>query len=479
MAEEQKEVYENSKFIMASYGSRELFGQWVGAAFGFTVFFFYEVVIGLNVILAATAYTIWNVWNAINDPLVGYMMEHHQFFWEKKTGFRRLPFILSCGILWLVCYVVIFLVPLDWDPIKDQWAIFAWYVTSLVIYDLVATLFDVNCQSLYPDKFRGLNERRTVEGFGTILGIIGLVLAAVIPPMFIITGEAITYRTAAMATLIIGIFLFILVLPGVFENKKIREIYKQQREAASHETPQGFFTTAKVALTNRRFVSKIILFFGYQVGAVMLETSALYVSTYLLDAGASFVTILYASILIGALVTTPVWMFYSKKVNNNKKISVIAGFGMFLAFLPMIFVTDITGWVISLLLFGISLGGQWFMDPPTMGDVLDDIAVKTGKRDPGIYYGYQSLIIKIGQSFIAITIAIVHTLTNFVAGAPSLSEERALSPTPDLALFGIRIHSAIVPAILVLICTFLFWKFYDLTPEKILANKAKLKEMGI
>lgn len=387
--------------------------------------------------------------------------------------------MISCGILWLFCYLLIFLVPLDWNPIKDQWLIFLWYVSSLVIYDLVSTLFDVNAVSLYPDKFRGLNERRTVQAFGTILGIIGLVLAALIPPMFITTGVAITYRNSAMATLLIGLFLFLLIVPGLYENKRIREQYKHQRELSKEEKPKGFFTTVKIVLTNKKFDAKMILFFGYQVGAVMLETSALYITTYLLDAPAYVVTIIYATMLIGALVSTPIWMVISKRANNNRKISLIGGFVMFIAFIPMIFVVDLLGWLICLIIFGISLGGQWFMDPPTMGDVLDDIAVKTGKRDPGVYYGYQAFFIKLGQTTIAVTIAIVHTLTGFVAGAPSLALLMAMSPTPELALFGIRIHSAIVPAILVLITTLIFWKWYDLTPDKVIDNKAKLKDLGI
>ncbi|HME52188.1 MAG TPA: MFS transporter [Candidatus Lokiarchaeia archaeon] len=475
----QKENYENSTFIRASFGAHELFGQWVGAAFGFTVFFFYEAVIGLNTILAALAYTIWNIWNAVNDPLVGYMMEHHKFFWEKKWGYRRMPFLISCGILWLVCYLTIFLVPLNWNPVSDQWLIFAYYVTILVVYDLVNTLYDVNAVSLFPDKFTGLNERRSVTGFGTTLGIVGLVLAAIIPPMFITTGVASTYRNSAMATLLIGLLLFGFILPGLWETKNVREKYRLQREAAATAPPQGFLRTVKTVFENRRFVCKIILFFGYQVGTIMLETSALYVVTYLLDAPASYVTLLYASILLGALISTPVWMHFSKKVNNNRKLSIIAGFMMSFALIPLVFITGTIGWMISLMAFGVSLGGQWFMDPVTMGDVLDDVAVKTGKRDPGVYYGYQALIIKLGQSTIAVTIAIVHTLTGFVAGAPTLAQMLILSPTPDLALFGIRIHSALVPAILIFVATLLFWKFYDLTPDKVASNKAKLKEMGI
>jgi len=114
-----------------------------------------------------------------------------------------------------------------------------------------------------------------------------------------------------------------------------------------------------------------------------------------------------------------------------------------------------------------------------LADVLDDIAVRTGKRQQGIYYGFQAFFIRLGYANIAITIAIVHILTGFVGGAPSRAELIARSPTPELALFGIRIHAAIVPAILILITIIIFWRFYKLTPDKVAANKAKLEELGI
>jgi hypothetical protein len=36
-----------------------------------------------------------------------------------------------------------------------------------------------------------------------------------------------------------------------------------------------------------------------------------------------------------------------------------------------------------------------------------------------------------------------------------------------------------VPAVVVLIATLLFWKLYDLTPDKVAANKAILEERGL
>ena len=66
-----------------------------------------------------------------------------------------------------------------------------------------------------------------------------------------------------------------------------------------------------------------------------------------------------------------------------------------------------------------------------------------------------------------------------MGGAPSLKELKARSPTPELALFGIRIHAAIVPAILILVTILIFWKFYELTPDRVAANKSKLQELGL
>ncbi len=478
----EREVYAHSKLIRASYGSREMFGQWLSAAFGFMVFFYYEVVVGLDVILAATAYVLYSIWNAINDPLFGYLCEKAHMPWEKKWGLKRFPWLVLVAFPWLLSFSLVFMVPAVWNPNTnpdDNWPVFFWFLITICIYDSLNSLFDVNVLSLYPDKFQGLNERRSVQGYGTILGIVGLVLAATIPPMFITTGVRETYQTAALITTSFGMLIFILVMPGIWEDKKTKELYQKRRQMQKEQVKGSFFNSAKTVVSQTNFRAKVILFFGYQVGAVMLQYSAFYIVTYILDEEAGALTYLLGAMLLGALISVPLWVYLSKKINNNKKISVMGAIIMFFTFIPMIFVSDLLSWIIILILWGMGLGGQWFSDPPTMGDVLDDAAVKTGKREQGIYYGFQAFFIRLGYATIAVTIAIVHTLTGFVEGAPSLAELKARSPTPELALLGIRIHAAIVPAILIIITVIIFWKFYDLTPDKVAVNKAKLKELGL
>lgn len=471
--------YEYPWYIMGSYGTRELYTQWISAAFGFTVFFYYETVIGLDVKLAAAAYIIYQIWNSVNDPMTGFLMERVRFPWERKRGYKRMPFIIGGGLLWLLSYLAIFLGPTE-NPDANKWAIFGWYVVSLCLYDVFGTIFDVNAVSLFPEKFKGLDERRTVQSVGTIFGIVGLVLAATIPPLFLTTGVAATYRKSAVVTVLVGVFFFLFMLPGIYETQQVRALHRNRSQAVeSGEQSPGFFSTLKIAFSNRRFVGKIVLFFGYQVGVVMLQTSALYIVTYLLDAAPSTISLILGSMLGGALVSMPVWTVLSKKANNNRLISLLGGFLLVLSFLPMIFVQTLIGWIVSIFFFGIALGSQWFMDPPTMADVIDDAAVRTGRRDTSVYISLQSLFFKLGQVSIAAVIAVVHSMTGFVSGASDLQQLIAQSPTPELALFGIRIHSAIVPAVIALITTLLFWKLYDLTPEKVAENKRKLGESGI
>ena len=480
----EKEVYNNSLGVRVSYGTRELFGQWIFAAFGFTVFFFYEVVIGLPTVLAMTVFIIYSIWNAFNDPIIGWIMERIHMPWEKKRGVRRFPWIVIGAATWLTSYLLIYLVPSGWygSPAivaANQWLIFLWYLGTLFLYDFLCGIWDINVLSLFPDKFRGLNERRSAQGFATIFGIIGLVLAAIIPPMFITTGVAPTYITAALVTLVVGIILFLFSIPGVKESQHVLDYYKERKERGLDTKIESFFKSAKIALSNKLFVVKALFFFGYQVSAVMIQTSAFYIVTFLLDEGAGTISLLLGAMLLGSLISVPLWTFFSKKVNDNRKMGLIAGVVSVITFIPLIFAQGLIMWMIFLVFFGVGVGGQWFTDPPLLADVLDDIAVKTKKRQQSIYYGYQAFFARFSGTFIAITISVTHLLTGFVEGATTLAELTIQSPNIELALFGIRIHSTIVPSIFALLLLIIFWKFYDLTKDKVIANKEKLKELGI
>lgn len=468
---------ENSKLRMTSYGFNQFFSQWITGPFGLFVFFFYEAEIGLDVLLVGTAFFIFAVWNAINDPLVGYLMDRFKFPWEDKWG-MRFPWVILGSIPWLFTYYAIFLVPLSWDPQTDQWLIFGWALLSICLYDTLFTIWNVNALAMFPNKFRSSGERKTATGIATILGMTGIVAGSIIAPMFIIKGSPETYRTSAWISVGLGIIFFFIMLPGMIESPKMKERYKEFRKIAA-EKKEPFITTTKRVISDKRFMIKTSHFFGYQAAMVFISASAPFIITYIIKGDLETLGILMGIMLLGAFGSIPFWNYFCHKVNDNKKMSIIAGMLMVVTFIPIFFVTNFIYFIITMLIWGIGLGGQWYMDPPTMGDVLDDLAVRTGKREAAVYYGYTAFFIRLSTTVQATAFTVIHILTGFVEGIDTYDELVAASATPELAILGIRFLTAIIPAVLVLITVLMFWKWYDLTPEVVAANKIKLQEMGL
>ena len=106
----------HSKKSMASYGFGKFVNEFLNMAFGAFVFFYYEAEIGLSVWLAAFGYIIFAIWNAVNDPLIGYLVDR-PFNFTKKWG-RRFPWVLIGGVPWIFCYLLLFTPPAV-DPIGE------------------------------------------------------------------------------------------------------------------------------------------------------------------------------------------------------------------------------------------------------------------------------------------------------------------------------------------------------------------------
>ncbi|MHA1256444.1 MAG: MFS transporter, partial [Promethearchaeota archaeon] len=70
------------------------------------IFYFYEVEIGLPVLLVSLAVVIFTVWTIIVSPIVGYLTDR-PFRWSKRWGFRT-PWILITGIPSLLLFVLVF-----------------------------------------------------------------------------------------------------------------------------------------------------------------------------------------------------------------------------------------------------------------------------------------------------------------------------------------------------------------------------------
>jgi len=107
----------HSKLNMASYGFGNFMNEFVAMAFGTYAFYFYQKELELDIWLVMAGFFIYAIYNAINDPLVGYLT-NKPFKFTKKWG-RRFPWTLIGGVPFILSYILIFT-----PPSLNDWLLF-------------------------------------------------------------------------------------------------------------------------------------------------------------------------------------------------------------------------------------------------------------------------------------------------------------------------------------------------------------------
>ena len=459
-----EEFQTHSKKSTASYSVGSLASEFVQGVLAFMLFYFYEAEVGLDSLLVGLALAIYAVWDAINDPLVGYLTDR-PFKFTKKWG-RRFPWMLIAYIPMLLSFILIFSPP-SVNAQEQPMVIFGWLVFTTCLFDTLESIFTINYWSLFPDKFRLNDERRNVASYQVALGWGGVFLTFVLPPLIIVYGEIGTFGVMAWVCVAIAMAFFVFMIPGIRDDKEKVEKYLQKFE---EEGKESFFKALFETLKLKSFIAFMVLYVLYGVHIGLLTTSFLYWTNYVIQGAASDIAIVTIVEIIGALIGIPIWLKFTQKSKDNRKTMILTGGLMAILTVIFFFINSLMTMVILILIFGITFGGFWLMLSPVFSDVVDDSIATTGKRREGMYGGFRFFFSNLGRVVQALTLAFVHELTGFVEGAATQS------PT---AVLGIQIHFGIIPAIYLAVGILVFWKFYDITPEKTKEIKAKIAEMEL
>ncbi len=173
---------------------------------------------------------------------------------------------------------------------------------------------------------------------------------------------------------------------------------------------------------------------------------------------------------MGVLISVPIWVKLARKTNDNRKVMIISGILVAIFVTPLIFLENYFLIIIALFVWGLVEGGFWAMISPVSADAIDESVVRIGERKEGIYNGFIAFFARLAIAVQAVSFAFTHYLTGFVEGASNQS---------DLAIWGIPVHLALIPMIFMLFGVVVFWRLYDLTPEKVKENQLKIKQMGL
>ncbi len=447
---------------MASYGVGKFLAEFLTGGFAALVFKFYETEIGLAAGYVAAAVVLYSVWNAVNDPIIGFLTARPTRF-ASRWG-RRFPWIVVGTLSSAVAFVFVFAPPGFVINGGSQALLFVWMLVAICLYDALYSTWELNYQSIFPDRFRAESVRGKAAGIATLIGVVGVAAGAVVPTFVIRYGHAGSYLLNAGIFAGVGVLAALALFPGTRESPEMIARYLEQ-ERTRPEAP-SFGRQLRQALKERDFLAFILLYFCYQAATLSMTASIHYVGDYVL--GGRSTTLIFAGMLAGALVAVPVWLGLGKLIRGRQVLLAVSASAMSILCLPIYFARSYTGFVTALLGWGIAFGGFWLMMTPAMAEVIDEVVVKTGRRDDGIYLGFRAFAGRLAYAAQALSFWAVHAATGF-----------ATDPRSDAAVAGIRVHTALIPAVFLAIGVFLFLSVNTLNAAKAEENRKLLAARGL
>ena len=110
MAKEKRQTSGLTKKHIIGYGLGDMGGCMTFALMGSMVTRYYTNVLHVNTVILATLLLVWNIWDAVNDPMMGALMDKmfakHQ---DKRGKFR--PWLLRSTPLLAITSIVFWTVP--------------------------------------------------------------------------------------------------------------------------------------------------------------------------------------------------------------------------------------------------------------------------------------------------------------------------------------------------------------------------------
>jgi len=406
---------------------------------GAYIVLFYQTIIGLHPLLFGILWGLYAVWNAINDPLAGYLMDKKQTKWG-----RRVPYIIVGTIPFTLGFILLW-----WVPWTDQIAIFFHAFLMLFLFDLGFTLAMTAWSALYTEMYEEGEERATVVALKDTIAFVSGMLGVIITPMI---ASALGW---SLAGLIFGLSIPVTMFLSLLGTK--------ERKEYQIDKPLPLIPAFKETLTNKPFLiitlTYTILDFIFGLTMMVLPLYALFV----LEVEEGLIGVAAAGIALGLLISILFWRWiYAKK---GPKYGLLLSMGIFtLTIWPILFVNDFIGMILVMIIPGFGAGGM-LMTEPAISTAIDYDELKTGKRREGAYMGIFGFVVRLALVFTAITLATVQVLTGFESGSETQS---------PLALFGLTSLLTLVPVLGGLGALIVF-KFFPINYKNFCEQQEKLK----
>ncbi len=405
---------------------------------------FYTDVLGIAAAAAGTLFLVARVWDAVNDPLMGVVVDKT----KNRMGKCR-PYIL-----WFSLPMALFTILLFASPQLSPMMKIVYASVTYILWGMTYTIVDIPLWTLSSRMTADSNERKSLIATGRIFNVIGSALPVfLVVPLKDAFGSGSETKGYFWAIVVFCAFALPFLLRGFFgTTERVMEmIERRERKAKLREILNSILKNPPLLLL--LLSSMLSLLINLPI------TAGIYYATYNLGNeglfGALAGTVLVAS-GVGCAVAPALGRRYT-----GKSLMIFTSVASCIFFVVAYFAASSANMVLIVLLtfiLGFLLGIPLVLRTSMIADTIEYAQVKTGVRNEGIIFASLTFVSKLKMGAASFFVGMVLTFSGYI---PNMDQ------TPE-ALNGIMLTMTLLPALgaAMSVIPMLFYKLTDADHEK-------------
>ena len=473
----------------------DMWGHWLYPNIGFQVF---NIFLGVAPWLIGVALFVNRLFDAISDPLFGWLSDNTRSRWG-----RRRPFILVGGVLAGLTLPLLVAVAPGWGSshvFGTDIPYYFWFMLgSSALFLPIMSSFNLPWNSLGQEMTPDYHERTSVWSVRNAvqkLPELGLFFAAQFMTMAVWVGASSSdvlnrvrtlFTTAsawwaapegAKPNILLGAQVYctilglLMIVAAIIMFVTLRERYYGKVTAQKQEKI-SLKETLWLALKCKPFRMQLFMKLPYAMGTSMVGALGYYNTVYYVcrgnvAEGAVWNFRMGISGMVFGFLGIPVYAFIARHFGKRTAVMAVLGTACTVFACSWWFYNPDVRWlqIFASGFIAFTGAGFWTLDGAIGADVIDYDELETGKRREGAFTACGQWIMKVGQAIGAGVSGLILSMTGFDAALGG-----AQSPT---TLFMIRFLFAVVPIAGIILAVIMIY-FFPLTQAKMAEIRVKLE----
>ncbi len=434
--------------VKLAYGVGELAAAVPASLSAFFVLYFFTAVAGLSPALAGSVILLGRFWDAVNDPMVGWLSDRT----SSPLG-RRFPWMLAGVIPLAICTALLWTVP----PVESQWGLFTYYAVLSLFAFVAYTSVQLPYTALAAELSDDYDERTGLIGFKAAFSIGGSILGLVLAQIVFARVSNPQQQYQLLGKLSGGLAIIMIVVCVIGTYRRYWQVQEEHPRLAPPKASRSLIAEIRSVFQNSAFRKILGLYLGgwmgLQVTAAMLPY---FVNTWMGLPETHFAQMALA-VQGTAIAMLVVWNRIAKR-SGKRTVFLLGAPLAILALMGLLTIQpgQTTGMYALGVAAGVGVSTLYMVPFAMLPDVIDLDELQTGLRREGLYFSAVVFLQKLG---LAVALFISGQLLSWTGFDPEATTQSAST------LWTIRLLVGPFPAVL-LLGSLWFAARYPITRER-------------